>query len=236
MNILIIHTDLEDFGGVSNYYKNLRGKFSIPVKYLTVGKRPTERGILRKIPRMVVDYWRFVKYLQENDIDLVHINPSLDFKSFVRDGVFALLAKLHKKKLVTFFHGWKKSCEICIEGYFLWLFSLFFRKSDALIVLSNEIKETLERWCVVQPIYKEVTVINDNELAGFNIQIANIQQWNLSLQEMAKNWTMSNPSLIHAISAMSHLRVMSGAKKNVAHSKKPMPSVCRVITRVVPSH
>jgi glycosyltransferase involved in cell wall biosynthesis len=170
--VLITHPDFEEAGGVSNYYSKLRGKFTVPVQYFAVGKSPKEKGFWARPLRMLADYWRFVRLLRKNSIDLVHLNPSLDFKSFIRDGIFALLARANKKKIVVFFHGWKKSCEVRIERYFLWLFKSFFGKIDTFIVLSNEVKETLEKWCVVQPIYKEVTVINEDEFVGFDIQNA----------------------------------------------------------------
>ena len=170
MRVLVTHPDAR--GGVSNYYRQLRGKFTVSVHHFVVGRTLGEHGHLPRTLRRLGDYWRFVTLLRKNSIDLVHLNPSLDPKSFIREGLFALLARASKKKVIVFFHGWKKSCEVCIERYFLWIFSLLFGKADAWIVLSNKNKETLERWCVTQPIYKEVTFINDNELAGFDIQNA----------------------------------------------------------------
>lgn len=182
MRVLITHPDFEDSGGVSNYYKHLRGKFSIPVQHFIVGKRPMEKGFLRLVSRMFVDYRRFVKCLRKNDIDLVHVNPSLDLKCFIRDGIFALLARANRKKVVVFFHGWRKPFEAQIEHYLLWLFRYFFGKIDAFIVLSKEFKETLERWRIVQPIYKEVTAISGDEIEVFDIHNA------LRERQESKKW------------------------------------------------
>jgi len=170
MRVLITHPD--SLGGVSNYYRKLRGRFTVPVQHFVVGTSPKEQGFWARPLRMLADYWRFVRLLRKNSIDLVHLNPSLDFKSFIRDGIFALLVRANKRKVVVFFHGWKKSCEVRIERYFLWLFRLFFGKIDAFIVLSNEIRETLEKWGVIKPIYKEVTAISDDEIEAFDIHNA----------------------------------------------------------------
>jgi glycosyltransferase involved in cell wall biosynthesis len=180
MRVLITHPDAR--GGVSNYYRQLRGKFTMPVHHFVVGRTLGERGHLQKTFRRLADYWRFATQLRKNNIDLVHLNPSLDTKSFIREGFFTLLARANKKKVVVFFHGWKKTCEVNIERYFLWIFKWIFGKADALIVLSYENKETLKRWSVVKPIYKEVTVINDNELTGFDIQNA------LKKRKSSKTW------------------------------------------------
>jgi glycosyltransferase involved in cell wall biosynthesis len=168
MKVLIAHPDAR--GGVSNYYRQLQGRFTVPVQHFVVGRTLGEHGRLQKTLRRLADCWRFAAQLRKNNIDLVHLNPSLDTKSFIREGFFTLLARANKKKVVVFFHGWKKTCEVNIERYFLWIFNCIFGKADALIVLSNENKETLKRWSVIKPIYKEVTVINDNELAGFDIR------------------------------------------------------------------
>ena len=170
MKVVITHPDAR--GGVSNYYRQLRGRFTVPVYHFLVGRTLEEHGRLQRTVRRLGDYWKFEKLLRKNSIDLVHLNPSLDPKSLIREGFFALLARTHKKKVIVFFHGWKKPCEARIERHFLWVFNWFFGKADALIVLSNENKEILERWGVLQPIYKEVTVINDDDLAGFDIHDA----------------------------------------------------------------
>lgn len=172
MKVLITHPDFEDPGGVSNYYKSLQYKFSIPIVHFIVGKRPKKRGLLSQIFRIFHDYYKFIKSLKTNNIDLVHINPSLDLKSFMRDGIFALLARINKKKTIVFFRGWQKSFEEHIESNFIWMFKFFFGKSDGFIVLANKFKRTLQRWGIVQPIYQEVTVIDDDNLVGFDIQNA----------------------------------------------------------------
>ena len=172
MRVLILHPEFENQGGVSNLYKQLQNKFKIPTLHFVIGKRTKEKGFISLIFRMFLDYFRFVMCLKTNNIDLVHINPSLDMKSFIRDGMFALLARLNKKKIVVFFHGWEKSFEARIEHSLVWRFRFFFGKSDAFIVLSDQFKKTLERWGITQPIYKGVTVIDDDDLSGFDIQNA----------------------------------------------------------------
>lgn len=168
MRVLVTHPAAR--GGVSNYYRQLQGRFTIPVEHFIVGRVRIEKGHLPRVLRTVSTYARFVLNMRRNNIDLVHLNPSLELKCFIREGLLALIARAYKKKVVVFFHGWMKSCEIRIERHFLWLFSRIFGKADALIVLSNENKQTLRRWGVTQTIYNEITVIDDDDLEGFDIQ------------------------------------------------------------------
>jgi len=184
MKVLITHPDFEEPGGVSNFYKGLQYKFNTPTVHFIVGKRTKEKGFLSRIFRIFHNYYKFVKCLKTNNIELVHINPSLDLKSFIRDGTFALLARINKKKTVVFIRGWKKSFEAHIEHNFVWLFKFFFGKSDAFIVLSGQFKKTLERWGIKQEIYQGVTIIDDDMLLGFDMQNA------LNKRQNSKKWAV----------------------------------------------
>lgn len=208
MKVLITHPEFKDPGGVSNYYKKLKNKFKIPIIHLIVGKRTREKGFLLRIFRMFYDFYEFVKCLKKNGIDLVHINPSLDWKSFVRDGIFVLLAKFKKKKTVVFFRGWEKSFETHIERNFVWMFKLFFGKSDVFIVLSENFKKKLERWGIKNPIYRDVTVVDDDDLSEFQIQDA------LKKRQNSKKWCvlflsriLKEKGIYEVIDAVSFLRV-----------------------------
>jgi len=182
MRVLITHPDFEDPGGVTNYYKRLENKFNIPFIHFIVGKRNKEKGLLSQIFRMFSDYCKFMKCLKINDIDLVHINPSLDFKSLLRDAIFVLLAKINKKKTIVFLHGWQKSVEAKIDNNFIWIFKLFFGNCDSFVVLASEFKRTLENWGIVKPIYQGICVIDDDYIEGFDIQNA------LNKRQSSKNW------------------------------------------------
>jgi glycosyltransferase involved in cell wall biosynthesis len=167
--ILITHPEFDDPGGVARYWKCMQDEFTVPTVHFSVGKRVDEKGILSRIRRLFVDYWKFVHCLKKDDIALVHINPSLDPKSFIRDGVLAMLARAHGKKTVVSFHGWQKPFEIRISRGCHWLFKFFFGRADAFIVLSNTFKEKIERWGIKKPIYTEVTTVSKNEIVEFDI-------------------------------------------------------------------
>lgn len=168
MSGLILHPDFRDPGGVASYYRKLKGRFSMPVEHYIVGTRADEKGV--RIVRMIMDYGRFLMRLRKSGCDIVHVNPSLDPKSFLRDGLFLLLSRMFKKRTVVFFHGWHKSFEQRLEQKGLWLFRYLYGKTDAFIVLSEEFKRTLESWGCTQSIYLEVTVTDDQALRGFDVQ------------------------------------------------------------------
>ncbi len=170
MKMLTTHPEFQDPGGVSNYWKNLRDEFGISTVHFTIGKRTTEKGLLARIRRSLADYRRYIGYLRSDDIDLVQINPSLDPKSFARDGILALSAQAYGKKTVVFFHGWQKSFEKRISRGFSWLFKLVFGRADAFIVLSDAFGKKLEMWGITKPVYREVTVLSNDSLKGLDMQ------------------------------------------------------------------
>lgn len=169
MKVLILHPDFKDPGGVAKYYLKLKNKFSITVDHHIIGKRPGEKGRIVKISRFFYDYSRFVRALRTNHYDVIHINPSLDFKSIFRDGIFAWLARLHGKKIVVFFHGWGKPVEMIIERYGLWLFKLLFGGANSFIVLAKQFENVLKSWGIKQQIYREVMTIDDSTFAEFDV-------------------------------------------------------------------
>jgi glycosyltransferase involved in cell wall biosynthesis len=169
MKILILHTDPRDMGGVATFYRKLTDKFTLPVGHFVVGRRPDERGLLAKAQRLVRDYRQFARTLRESPCEIVHANPSLDRKSFLRDGLFLLLARLAGKPTVVTFH---QSQEALLHRHGRWLFRLLYGKTNHFIVLSESLKRALQSWGCAQPVHREVTLIDDAVLEGFQIQQA----------------------------------------------------------------
>ncbi len=183
MNVLITHPDFKDLGGVSTHYAKLKDKFRVPVTHFIIGKRvEANNGAVPQLFRVVNDYFRFVKTLRNGNYDVVHTNPSFDFKAFIRDGIFVLIGKLFRKKVVVFFHGWQKSFEQTIDRRGLWLFDFLFGKANILIVSGEEFKKVFESWGVKQKIYCDSMVVDDTLLKGFDIGKA------IEKRQKSKNW------------------------------------------------
>jgi glycosyltransferase involved in cell wall biosynthesis len=170
MNVMILHPDLKDPGGIANYYMKLQDKFTIPVKHFVLGKRPGESGVLSLFLRMIKDYRLFIEELNKTSYDVIHLNPSLSLKGFLREGVFHVIAKRRNIRTVVFWRGWLKPFEEKIDKYFLWLFKMLYGQSDAFIVLADEFRQVLVKWGCKQPIHQEVTVVDDKALVGFNLE------------------------------------------------------------------
>ena len=94
MKVLITLPSLNGKGGVANYYNsimpflNLNKEFNM--SYLEIGTSQGSYNFLHPL----YDQIRFFNRILLNKPDLVHVNPSLDLKSFLRDGMFVYLAKI----------------------------------------------------------------------------------------------------------------------------------------------
>ncbi|WP_045216485.1 glycosyltransferase family 4 protein [Desulfonatronovibrio magnus] len=167
--IIITFSSFQGLGGVANYYKILLPylvdkQFSI--KYFESG---SVKGKGR-FAHFISDQFRYRRLLKTNDIHLIHINPSLNFKSFVRDSLFILQAKKNGLPVLVFFRGWDELFAKYIASYFLSIFGYTFGKADAFIVLASEFKKKLRKWGVTGPIYLQTTTVDPDLLNGFNIE------------------------------------------------------------------
>ena len=169
MDVLILHRDLRWLGGVEAYYAKLANKFSMRVAHFVMGRRPDESGSGSQILRLISDYVRFYAMLGNGRYPVVHVNPSLERKAFLREGIFLLLARLRGKKTVVFIRGWQNEFEKFLESN-LWLFRFLYGKSDAFIVLSEDFRKVLQSWGCTAPIHLEVTVADDDTLKDFDIE------------------------------------------------------------------
>lgn len=105
--VLILTPDLRgNVGGVANYYNVVRLHELLPVEYLFVNSAQPEAP-LRRALRLVANYARFLHRITMRRYALIHFNPSLNAKSFFRDGVFVLLARLSCAPRLIFFRGWE---------------------------------------------------------------------------------------------------------------------------------
>lgn len=170
MRVLITTPDFNMLGGVSTYVSNLRCRFSCDVDYFTVGRRAKEAGPLPRAIRFIADYARFGVYLRSHAVDVVHINPSLDWKGFIRDGLLARAAARRGLPVVLFFHAWSWRVSEAIERRWLWLFKLLFGGAAGIVVLDKRVSETLRRWGFRQPIEQEVSAVPDERLRGFDVE------------------------------------------------------------------
>lgn len=160
--VLIITPRLNMPGGVSNYFRVLKPYLEGGNEFFEIGANANENNPLQNLTRIFFDYFRFLTKMVSGKNRLVHINPSLGIKAIARDAILMLIAKLFKKPVLIFFHGWDTNLEQAIEKRYQKTFRSIFNNANGIIVLANEFSMKLKSWKIQCPIFIESTVVNDD--------------------------------------------------------------------------
>lgn len=150
---------LTSSGGVSAYWNallpELQKQETFDIHTLEIG------GNSNPLFGAVVDQYRFYKTLKKQK-QLVCLNPSLGFKSFFRDGAFAMQLAYKGDDFVAFFHGWDTDFQELVTKRYLWFFKRSFAKAHTLFVLSTAVENTLRCWGYKGNIVLETTAVSEN--------------------------------------------------------------------------
>lgn len=166
MRILNIVPSFKVLGGVANHYMGLAPFWKNEMMYCTYGKRINIPAIFTLLP----DFICYIFKLIFSQIDVVIVNPSLRTYQLRRDAIYILLAKLFRKKVVTFIHGWDFNVGEKIIENPTW-FRRIYGKSMFIYVLCSDFKKQLEQIKVESPILLTTTKVADNLVEKFEIGI-----------------------------------------------------------------
>jgi glycosyltransferase involved in cell wall biosynthesis len=148
--VLITGPSLDAVSGVSTHLRQLldsRLAQDFELMQFQVGSEGRNEWPIAKLPRLVASFFEFAAVLMRRRPDLVHLNPSIDLKSFWRDLVYLLIAKISGQKVIFQVHGGETPFEFFRSGFlqrFLkWVLSL----PNAVVVLGEVEREAYERFC-----------------------------------------------------------------------------------------
>ena len=165
-NILIHTRNLIIPGGKQSYLKALQAHFNNNVSYFFYGNQePIKESLPGFIKRFFYDYVTFYRLLKKEKFDVVHINTSLNLKSFFRDSIFTLISTSLKFKTIVFWHGWRWDFEQKYGRKVRPFFRATFGKADAMICLAGEFVECLKGYGYNRPIHLESTLVEEQILA-----------------------------------------------------------------------
>jgi glycosyltransferase involved in cell wall biosynthesis len=167
--VLITGPLLADPGGVASYYSHvlpvLHQNEDFHIEYLEIGSSRGAAGIFHP----VADQIRINRTLSKGNFDLVHVNPSLEFKSFLRDGLFVRQACQRRIPVIVFFRGWDDETARRIEKRWQWLFRLLYGRASLFIVLGSAFERWLRQWGISVPIVMATTTVPDRALLQFSL-------------------------------------------------------------------
>lgn len=168
--VLLVGPGLGGLGGVANYYITilplLKENKEYMILYLETGSAKGRGNPFYPIS----DQFNFHNCIKNTKPVMIHINPSLDPKSFIRDGILIYQAVRRKIPVVVFFRGWDVDFAQQVEKYLLRFFRATYGRADSFIVLASEFKEKLRAWNVRVPIYIETTTVDPALLENFDIK------------------------------------------------------------------
>jgi len=164
MRVLITVPDLNELGGVANYYRALQGRFVNQVDYLKIGgwQGISSKSKVQLLGLFVKDIFRIARRVRHYDI--VHFNPSFSKPCFFREMILLFVVKLFRRKVIIFFRGWDRKFAETVGRKLRWIFSLGYRRTDAFIVLADDFRKQLVAWGYKGPVYLETTLVDDREL------------------------------------------------------------------------
>ena len=127
LRVLLITLSENSYGGVVTYNNGIIE--SNHIEYIQFRNTSGEyTNSFMKILFSIVDIFRLTYYLITCNAKIIHINPSLNVNSFIRDSIFILLSKLFGKKILVQWHGWNPANNNLTKGLFLkWLKVTFFK-------------------------------------------------------------------------------------------------------------
>lgn len=142
--ILVLVPHLRGNGGVASYYNNLMLERICNIQYFAVNTAKPQSPFFVFF-RLIFNYILFVFIIIVRKYLFIHLNPSLDHKSFYRDAVFIIFSKILNNKVLVFFHGWLDDYEheIKVSKIKSFLFKMSFAKADKFIVLGQVFKNKL---------------------------------------------------------------------------------------------
>ncbi len=148
IKVLILSKDFSAQGGVVNYVSSLieYSTARIEYKHLVIGRNIPGKWKVHDALAPMIDNFKLAKNVFHDDFDCVHINPSFNFNSLLRDGSFLLTLRcLGYRRIVVFFHGWDHEYvkKIRRSKFIHKLFLALINKSAFILVLASKFKNDL---------------------------------------------------------------------------------------------
>jgi len=106
--------------------------------HFQVGSEGRRENVLQKLMRFILSPLQLALFLLRTGTEVVHVNASLDPKSYWRDLVYVVVTRLLGRRVVTQIHGGAMPQDFFGGNAFLtWLLRRFLVSSDVVTVLSS---------------------------------------------------------------------------------------------------
>jgi len=154
-------------GGICTYWSAMIHSFqkfsNIEFKVLKVGNRG------KNIFGPPLDQWYFHK-ASNKEIDMAVINPTIEYKAFFREAMFAKQLISKKIPFIAFFHAWNFDFEKKVTHKYRNFFLKTYGRAEKIIALSPEAKEKIIEWGYEGEVIVETTVVDSRMLENFSLE------------------------------------------------------------------
>ncbi len=151
--ILIVGPDLSLPGGVAHHVNTLLSSplsHDFELDYFKVGKSLND-GRVKIFIKFILSPIRFLWKMWKFWPDVVHLNPSFDLKSLIRELNIIALCKLYRRSTLVQFHGGDLTTFMRNDHLPIYL-RLIFNWASCLVVLTHIQKKPLLKHCAEQKI------------------------------------------------------------------------------------
>ncbi len=148
--ILIVGPDLSLPSGVAHHVKTLISSplsDNFKLDYFRVGMGLNDNPITLFF-RFILTPFRFLWKIWKFWPDVVHLNPSFDSKSLLRELNLIILSKLHRRSTLVQFHGGNLS-NFEKNGHIPTYVKIFFKLATHFVLLTHIQKQPLLKYCDV---------------------------------------------------------------------------------------
>lgn len=168
IRLLILVRDSSWYGGVVNFITLLKSNLSdnVCVDELRIGQRKQQSGRWLRPIIPLIDMTRLAFRVFTNRYDVIHINPSLNKRSLLRDALFMLVFKIRMfTNIIIYIHGWEAATATTIENNVILrrIFCILFGGAPVIYVLAGQFKRTLVDWGVDASRVQVVTTMFDGK-------------------------------------------------------------------------
>lgn len=149
MRVLMLSRDPAHVGGVVTMVAQWKACMpaDVEIKDFRIGERRGSGLVISRVLRPLVDAAKLSLHLWRNDYDLVHVNPSFELRSVLRDGLFMLILRLYQQRVLVYFHGWnvRLSETVFSNPLYRFLFRISFGYARMTAVLAGSFKQQLDK-------------------------------------------------------------------------------------------
>ncbi len=170
MRILLVSPDLNLMGGVAETVKlllrELEGKCEVTLGVF--GRRVKQSG-LQRLLMPLLDLFFFLRLLRNNKFDVIHMNPSLNLRSVVKElPLFMLFCLMgYSGRILIFIHGWEQPFFDKLKSGVVagWLLRMVLKQAGCILVLASRFRTSLvDAGCSREKVKLVTTMVNMDEI------------------------------------------------------------------------